>query len=204
MEGITEPSTGAGRTAYERLRERVEYRAYLDLIAESAADYAPASPATRRAFAEVQNLIYQAIVGMSAYELRTSGREIVVWTGKRGPTKHDRKVAKNYLSAQELRRMKSLVVLLMARAQLLSDDGHTLTLYSWVNIVRAELAVDIPLSPDASSRGATRRGRSSQGSASTLGSETRGTVSEPSKPTQPPRPGSRFSSRARQTRRRKR
>lgn len=127
------------KTAYERLREKVEYRAFRDLIAENASDYAPNDPATRMAFADAQNVLYRSVTGMTAAQLLRSGRPIVTWTGKTGPTAQDIKVAKNYLGHKELAKMISRVTLLMAKAQVLSEDGRTLKLQEWVSLAEREL-----------------------------------------------------------------
>ncbi len=128
------------KTAYQRLLEKVEYRGFRDLVAENATDYAPSDPTTRLVFAQAQNLLYQRIVGMTAARLIGSGREIQTWSGKKGPTKADREVAKNYLTDVELGRLNKFVTLLMARAAVMFDDGHELTMADWLDLIRAEMA----------------------------------------------------------------
>lgn len=142
------------KSAYQRLVEKVQNREFRDLIAENATDYAPKDHATRMVFAQAQNLLYGRIVGMTAAELKAS-REIQNWDGKTGPTKNDRNVAKNYLTEEELIRLTKLETLLMARAEVMFGDGHTLTLADWLELIRSEstpqqVARSVPTAPTPS------------------------------------------------------
>ncbi|MEV4093722.1 hypothetical protein [Streptosporangium saharense] len=49
----------------------------------------------------------------------------------------DREVAKNYLTVSELQKLERIVGRLCLRA----EDGHSLTLVAWKDLVGAELAV---------------------------------------------------------------
>jgi prophage antirepressor-like protein len=99
--------TGSYSVLQDRLMEIVDYRNLRDLVT-GAVDYHPSDPATARAFGYMQNVFHIAVTGMSAKEISGSGREILTWTGKRGPTKADRKVAKNYLTSDELKKQDYL------------------------------------------------------------------------------------------------
>lgn len=162
------------KTAYQRLLEKVECRAFRDLIAENACDYAPNDKSTSRAFAEAQNLLYQRITGLTAKQILGCRHDIQAWDGKNGPTKGDRKVAKNYLTEDELQRLTKFETLLMAKAEVMFGDGHTLTMDQWLNLIRAEssqVAVHPPQpvapgrgpsTPQGSTRPGTTSGRRSR------------------------------------------
>lgn len=131
------------RTAYQRLVEKVQSRELRDLIAENATDYSRTDTATRIAFAQAQNLLYERVTGLTATELKTT-REILTWEGKKGPSQADRKVAKNYLTEQELEKLTKIATLLMARADVMFSDGHELTMTDWLDLIRSEAAPHNP------------------------------------------------------------
>lgn len=167
------------KSAYQRLVEKVQNREFRDLIAANATDYAPKDPATRMVFAQAQNLLYLRTVGMTADEIKAT-REIENWDGKTGPTKKDRSIAKNYLTPDELSRLTKLETLLMARAEMMFGDGHTLTMMQWLELIKSEstpeavervtahVAIPAPSSGAGSGPGrgsprrGTQRGRSRQ------------------------------------------
>ena len=84
-----------------RVQEKIDYSMLRSLLAK-ASDYSPNADITKFFFSVTQNAFYRTVVGMSAENIRNSGREIVNYTGKKGPTKQDLKVAKNYLVKDEL------------------------------------------------------------------------------------------------------
>lgn len=65
----------------------------------------------------IQNTLYVGLFGQTAKQIRES-REIRTWDGKRGPTKADRDVAKNYLTAAELKRLDSTVLIVFAQIEM--------------------------------------------------------------------------------------
>lgn len=134
------------KTALERARERVDFKHFRDIMAAEAVDYKASSPASAMAFARLQNLLYRAVLGKTAQEIKASGREIQHWTGKRGPTKDDRDVAKNYLTAEELKKVGKRVAILCLEAEIASEDGRTLTMGQWLQLVETSLGrLDPPL-----------------------------------------------------------
>jgi len=134
------------RTALARAREMVDYRLFRDMMAENAPDYAPSSKATRLFFAATQNKLYLHVVGMTAEEIK-SARTLATWpgieVGKPEPSVKNaaRKVAKNYLTELELRKLNRLVGRLCLRAEDIADDGMHLSLTQWRNLVELELAM---------------------------------------------------------------
>lgn len=127
------------RAAEARLKEKVDYRQFRDLIAGTATDYLPSGSATSIAFGQMQNALYRSVVGMTAKELVDSGRALQTWVGKK-PTKQDREIAKNYLTDAELERLNKRVKLLVARANVATESGE-LTLDQWTGLVESELGL---------------------------------------------------------------
>ena len=135
------------QTALARAREMVDYRTFRDMMAENAPDYEPSSPATNLFFAVTQNKLYQHITGMDARQIR-GARPINTWPGREegkpepSPKSAARKVAKNFLTAAELRKLNRLVGRLCLRAEDVADDGLHLTLVQWDHLLASELAMD--------------------------------------------------------------
>lgn len=134
------------QTALARAREMVDYRLFRDMMADNAPDYEPSSKITRLFFATMQNKLYQHIVGMTAEEIKQA-RDIVTWPGidegKPEPSAKSaaRKVAKNYLTGHELRKLNRLVGRLCLRAEDIADDGLHLSLTQWRNLIEVELVM---------------------------------------------------------------
>jgi hypothetical protein len=134
------------RTALARAREMVDYRVFRDMMAENAPDYEPSSKATRLFFAATQNRLYLQVVGMTAEEIKQS-RNLATWPGidegkpEPGVKSAVRKVAKNYLTELELRKLNRLVGRLCLRAEDIADDGLHLSLVRWRHLVEVELAM---------------------------------------------------------------
>lgn len=134
------------RTALARAREMIDYRTFRDMMAENAPDYEPSSKTTRIFFATMQNKLYLHVVGMTAEEIKQA-RTIVTWPGieegKPEPSVKNaaRKVAKNYLTEPELRKLDRLVGRLCLRAEDIADDDLSLSLTQWRNLVELELAM---------------------------------------------------------------
>lgn len=134
------------QTALARAREMVDYRLFRDMMAENAPDYEPSSKATRLFFAATQNKLYLHVVGMTAEEIKQA-RTLATWPGieddKPEPSAKNpaRKVAKNYLTGLELRKLNRLVGRLCLRAEDIADDDLHLSLTQWRNLVELELAM---------------------------------------------------------------
>ncbi|MFE6486981.1 RhuM family protein [Streptomyces sp. NPDC057757] len=134
------------QTALSRAREMVDYKLFRDMMAENALDYAPSSKTTRIFFATMQNKLYVHVVGMTAEEIKQA-REICTWPGvdegRPEPSMKSaaRKVAKNYLTDLELRKLNRLVGRLCLRAEDVADDDLHLSLTQWRNLVELELAM---------------------------------------------------------------
>lgn len=132
------------QTALARAREMVDYRLFRDMMAENAPDYEPSSKATQLFFAATQNKLYLQVVGMTAQEIKEA-RSLATWPGaaegKPEPSAKSavRKVAKNYLSEAELRKLNRLVGRLCLRAEDIADDGLHLSLVEWRHLVEVEL-----------------------------------------------------------------
>ncbi|MEU2596966.1 RhuM family protein [Streptomyces hirsutus] len=132
------------QTALARAREMVDYRLFRDMMAENAPDYEPSSKPTRLFFAATQNKLYLYVVGMTAEEIKQA-RTLATWPGidegKPEPSAKSavRKVAKNYLTGPELRKLNRLVGRLCLRAEDIADDNLHLSLMQWRNLVEVEL-----------------------------------------------------------------
>lgn len=133
-------------TALARAREMIDYKVFRDMMAENATDYEPSSKATRIFFATMQNRLYRQITGMTAQEIKDS-RDLVTWPdkeiGKEEPSAKSRarQVAKNYLTMGELHKLDRIVGRLCLRAEDIAEDGLSLSLAQWEDLVDAELAV---------------------------------------------------------------
>lgn len=130
-------------TALARAREMVDYKIFRDMMRDNATDYEPQSKATRTFFAVMQNRLYQQITGMTAKEIMNA-RDLATWKGRdegKEPRKKDREIAKNYLTVGELHKLDRLVSRLCLRAEDIAEDGLSLTLAQWDDLVDAELSV---------------------------------------------------------------
>ncbi|MDJ0345228.1 RhuM family protein [Streptomyces sp. H10-C2] len=135
-------------TALARAREMVDYRTFRDMMAENAPDYAPSSKATSKFFACMQNKLYRHLTGMDAVEIKNA-RALCHWPGREegkpepsAKSRH-RKVAKNYLTVSELKKLNRMVGRLCLRAEDAADDGVHLSLTEWSHLVDAELTLTV-------------------------------------------------------------
>ncbi|MFI6496933.1 RhuM family protein [Nonomuraea typhae] len=133
------------QTALARAREMTDYRIFRDMMIENATDYVPSTKASTLFFATMQNKLYRHITGLSAAEIKNA-RQIIHWkgreAGKTSPAKKDREIAKNYLAVGELKKLDRLVGRLCLRAEDVAEDGLSLTLAAWEELVEADLAVE--------------------------------------------------------------
>lgn len=122
------------RTALARAKERVDFKHFRDIMSTHGVDYVPSDPASNLAFAQLQNIIYQSVIGMTAREILDSGRPIQTHTGKNGPRKADLQVAKNYLTADELEKVGRRVALMCLQAEIATEEGQSRTLGQWLQL----------------------------------------------------------------------
>ena len=118
------------------------------MVADNATDYVRGSRATKIFFGAMQNKLYRYIVGMDAKQIMQT-RRLMTWPGRADgkpvpSAKHAcRKVAKNYLTAPELRKLERLVGRLCLRAEDVEEDGVRLSLSGWRALMEAELSFDV-------------------------------------------------------------
>jgi len=110
-----------------RMREISDYKIVRDIVAR-ASDYVASSGYTSRVYAEIQNAYLVKVSGMNKNQLISSGREVVTYKGKRGPTKEDRETGKNYLNHKELVALRANVAVTVAMIwrDLLEKESYTM------------------------------------------------------------------------------
>lgn len=138
---------GAGGGNYwkellERIRdirssEKALYRQVLDLYATSQ-DYNPNSPESQRFFATVQNKLHYAATEHTApeliYQRADSSKDFMGLTTFKGtqPTLSEARIAKNYLSEEELFRLNRLVSAFFDLAELKAQEHSPMYMRDWV------------------------------------------------------------------------
>jgi hypothetical protein len=121
-----------------RSSEKVLYRQVLDLYATSI-DYNPQGQESKKFFAIVQNKLHYAANGKTAAELVSERVDAekpfmgLMTFGKDGVRKSDVTVAKNYLSAQEIKRLNNVVSAYFDIAELRALDGIKTTMKDYLN-----------------------------------------------------------------------
>jgi hypothetical protein len=92
----------------------------------------------------MQNRLYLHLTGMTAEQIKDA-RQIYHWPGREegkdepSPKSQHRKIAKNYLTVSELKKLERIVGRLCLRAEDLAEDGVHLTLEQWSMLVDSEL-----------------------------------------------------------------
>ena len=115
-----------------RFAEMIKYREAQDMLT-LATDYVPSSHEALSAFTRIQDLLLRKVTGQHAPEIKAT-REIVTWKGKRGPTVADRRVAKNYLTAPELRQLSGLGDIIVGELKYrYPEHGYTVAEF-WQNV----------------------------------------------------------------------
>lgn len=120
-----------------RSSEKVMYRQVLDLYATSA-DYNPKSAESVAFFKMVQNKLHYAAHGNTAAEViytrADSDKEFMGLTAFEGdfPTKKDIKIAKNYLTQDELRILNNLVSAYFDLAEINAIEHKTMYMSDYV------------------------------------------------------------------------
>ena len=133
-------------TALARAREMVDYKIFRDMMRDNATDYEPSSRESRIFFGAMQNKLYRHLTGMDAEHIKQA-RNLFHWPGREEgrdepslKSRH-RKVAKNYLSCDELKKLDRLVARLCLRAQDIAEDNISLSIGQWAYLVDQELTL---------------------------------------------------------------
>lgn len=133
-----------------RLSERRFYQKVTDIYA-TAIDYNKDAPTTKEFFARVQNKLHYAIHGNTAAELiikradrNKSNMGLTTW--EKAPDgkilKSDVKIAKNYLSKDELKAMGRLVNAFLDLAESRAKRKIPTTMEDWANLLDNFLSLD--------------------------------------------------------------
>ena len=125
-----------------RVSERMSYQKITDLFIATAVDYNPKSEDAYTFFKIVQNKLHYAISGHTAAELiynsANSKKEHMGLTNwKNSPDgliyKYDVIIAKNYLSKDELKKLKDLTNMFLVFAEDEARERHIMTMQDWIN-----------------------------------------------------------------------
>ncbi|MDO4627405.1 MAG: RhuM family protein [Pasteurellaceae bacterium] len=120
-----------------RSSEKVMYRQVLDLYA-TAVDYNPKSEISQQFFKIVQNKLHYATNEQTAAELvyyrADSNKAFMGLTTFKGamPTLKEAKIAKNYLTEEELFRLNRLVSAFFDLAELKAQEKTPMTMQNWI------------------------------------------------------------------------
>ena len=133
-----------------RASERLFYQKLTDIFAESV-DYNPQSQICRDFYASVQNKLEYAVIGKTAPEIITSRADanhptmgLLTWKGYQKGGKiqlSDTKIAKNYMTEEELSELTTLVNLCLDSASLTIKRGRPIYMNEWVEQVNAQLKI---------------------------------------------------------------
>ena len=121
-----------------RSSEKALYRQVLDLYATSQ-DYRSNSPESKAFFAAVQNKLHYAASQQTAPELiyhrADSSKDFMGLTTFQGalPTLDEAKIAKNYLTEEELFRLNRLVSAFFDLAELKAQEQTPMYMQDWIN-----------------------------------------------------------------------
>jgi len=131
-----------------RSSERRFYQQITDIYAECSIDYDYGSATTKEFFATVQNKLHWAITGKTAAEIIVSRahREkdkmgLTSWSNSpEGKIrKSDVSIAKNYLSADELKPLNRIVSMYLDYAEDQAEQGNVITMKDWSEKLNAFL-----------------------------------------------------------------
>ncbi|WP_052060159.1 RhuM family protein [Rhodococcoides fascians] len=136
----------AGQDYFAELLERIRdirasearfYQQIRDIFATSA-DYDPKSLSTAQFFQQIQNKLHFAIAGQTAPEIialradpSAPNMGVQHFKGEK-PTKQEAKVAKNYLTADELRILNRFTTMFLDYAQDQAERRNSMTMTAWV------------------------------------------------------------------------
>jgi len=121
-----------------RSSERNFYQQVTDIYS-TAVDYDPRSDMTKKFFATVQNKLHFAVHSHTAAEIIfdrvDSGKPLIGMTNFKGDyiTKDDVKIAKNYLSEIELKRLNLLVSGFLDFAEFQALEQKPMTMTNWIS-----------------------------------------------------------------------
>ena len=125
-----------------RASERRFYQKITDIYAQCSIDYNPSSPVTQTFYATVQNKLEWAITGQTASEIvRTRANAQKPYMGltswknesKGGKIlKSDVKIAKNYLTEQEISELNSVVNMYLDYAELQAKKNVAMKMVDWI------------------------------------------------------------------------
>lgn len=132
-----------------RASERRVWQQITDIFAECSIDYDKDSPITHEFYATVQNKFHYAITGQTAAEIVYSSADhtkehMGLTTWKDAPEgrilKSDTYIAKNYLSAQQIRTLERSVSSFFDYIEGLIERGNTFTMAEFAESVNAFLS----------------------------------------------------------------
>lgn len=132
-----------------RASERRVWQQITDIFAECSIDYDKDSPITHEFYATVQNKFHYAITGQTAAEIVYSSADhtkehMGLTTWKDAPDgrilKSDTYIAKNYLSAQQIRTLERSVSSFFDYIEGLIERGNTFTMAEFAESVNAFLS----------------------------------------------------------------
>ena len=124
-----------------RVSERMAYQKIIDLFITTSADYNPKSESAYTFFKIVQNKLHYAISGYTAAELiynrADSNKEYMGLTNwKNSPDgliyKYYVRVAKNYLTEEELTKLNNLTNIFLVFAEDEAKERHVMTMKDWI------------------------------------------------------------------------
>ena len=127
-----------------RASERRVYQQITDIFAECSIDYDPKSGITRKFYAHIQDKFHYAITGRTAAELifdkaDASKPLMGIMTYKNSPAgrvlKSDVAIGKNYLSAQEIKRLERTVSSFFDYIEHIIERRNTFTMEAFSNSV---------------------------------------------------------------------
>lgn len=133
-----------------RSSERMFYQKLTDLFAQSV-DYDRDSPVTKEFYASIQNKLEYAVVGKTAAEIIISRADhqkeymgLKTWKDvqRRGKIQlSDAKVAKNYMTYEELSELNKLVNFCLDGAEIATTRGRVITMQGWIEQINAMLSM---------------------------------------------------------------
>lgn len=157
-ERLKQGQNAFGKDYFEELLERIReiraserrfYQKITDLFAQCSSDYDPSSPIAREFFSKVQNKFHNAITGQTAPEIikdRADSKKpnmgLTSWQGAdKGDKilKSDTKIAKNFLSKDEIEGLNLLVDQYLTFAEGLVRRKKIMTMKEWAEKLDAFL-----------------------------------------------------------------
>jgi hypothetical protein len=123
-----------------RSSEKVFYRKVLEIYALSI-DYDPRVEMTQKFFKTVQNKMHYSVHGHTAaeiiYERADAEKDfmgLTTWSGAM-PSKPEAKIAKNYLTHEEIKSLNRIVSLYLDFAEMQAEEHRPMYMKDWINIL---------------------------------------------------------------------